>query len=160
MFLQYSIWGAWLPFLFSFLKDHRHMSPDKIGGMFAAGAVGAIFGPFFAGQLADRLIATEKLLALLHALYRVIWVDDGDLSSDDDLRAAAKSVGLDGDEALSWASSDAMKAALREATDGAVKRGVFGVPTFDVDGELYWGQDRIELVEMALGGPAPASANP
>ena len=74
MFLQYSIWGAWLPFLFSFLKDHRHIEPDKIGGMFAAGAVGAIFGPFFAGQLADRVIATEKLLAILHLIGALlIW---------------------------------------------------------------------------------------
>lgn len=74
MFLQYAIWGAWLPFLFSFLKDHRHMEPDRIGGMFAAGAVGAIFGPFFAGQLADRVIATEKLLAILHLIGALlIW---------------------------------------------------------------------------------------
>lgn len=74
MFLQYSIWGAWLPFLFSFLKDHRHMEPEKIGGMFAAGAVGAIFGPFFAGQLADRVISTEKLLAILHLVGALlIW---------------------------------------------------------------------------------------
>jgi 2-hydroxychromene-2-carboxylate isomerase len=93
----------------------------------------------------------DKRLALMHALFRTIWADDGDLSSDDDLRAAATSVGLDADEAIGSTSRDDMKAALRDATDGAVKRGVFGVPTFDVGGELYWGQDRIELVEIALG---------
>lgn len=74
MFLQYAIWGAWMPFLFSFLKDHRHMEPERIGSMFAAGAVGAIFGPFFAGQIADRVLATEKLLAILHLAGAIlIW---------------------------------------------------------------------------------------
>ena len=49
MFLQYAIWGAWLPFLWSFLSKHRGMSGPEIGDMFAIGAVGAIVGPFIAG---------------------------------------------------------------------------------------------------------------
>jgi len=74
MFLQYAIWGAWLPFLWSFLKDFRMMSGDDIGYMFAAGAVGAIIGPFLAGQMADRWFATEKMLAVSHLIGAVlIW---------------------------------------------------------------------------------------
>ncbi len=74
MFLQYAIWGAWLPFLWSFLAGHRHMEPAQIGNMFAAGAVGAILGPFIAGQVADRWFATEKFLALSHlAGAALIW---------------------------------------------------------------------------------------
>ncbi len=74
MFLQYAIWGAWLPFLWSFLEDHRGMSGDEIGSMFAAGAVGAIFGPFIAGQVADRWFATEKYLGISHLLGAgLIW---------------------------------------------------------------------------------------
>jgi nucleoside transporter len=74
MFLQYAIWGAWLPFLWSFLSTHRGMSGDEIGNMFAAGAVGAIVGPFLAGQVADRHFATERFLALSHIAGAVlIW---------------------------------------------------------------------------------------
>lgn len=74
MFLQYAIWGAWLPFLWSFLADHRNMEADQIGNMFAVGAVGAIIGPFIAGQLADRHVATEKVLALSHIVGAgLIW---------------------------------------------------------------------------------------
>jgi nucleoside transporter len=74
MFLQYAIWGAWLPFLWSFLAGYRHMQPAQIGNMFAAGAVGAIIGPFIAGQVADRWFATEKFLALSHlAGAALIW---------------------------------------------------------------------------------------
>lgn len=66
MFLQYAIWGAWLPILFPFLAGVRGFSNDQIGTMFAVGAIGAIVAPFFAGQIADRLFATEKFLAVLH----------------------------------------------------------------------------------------------
>ena len=74
MFLQYAIWGAWLPFLWSFLSDYREMNGDQIGYMFAAGAVGAIIGPFIAGQIADRHFATEKFLGLSHLIGAgLIW---------------------------------------------------------------------------------------
>jgi len=66
MFLQYAIWGAWLPILYPFLLGHRGFTLGETGLCLAAGAVGAIFGPFIAGQLADRTIATEKLLAISH----------------------------------------------------------------------------------------------
>ncbi len=72
MFLQYAIWGAWLPFLWSFLSDHRGMDGGQIGYMFAAGAVGAIFGPFIAGQIADRYFSTERFLGVSHILGGVL----------------------------------------------------------------------------------------
>lgn len=74
MFLQYAIWGAWLPLLWPFLAGHRGFTGAQIGDMFAVGAVGAIVAPFIAGQIADRWFATEKYLALSHALGGVlIW---------------------------------------------------------------------------------------
>lgn len=74
MFLQYAIWGAWLPFLWSFLAGHRAMTGDQIGTMFAAGAVGAIVGPFLAGQVADRWFATERFLGISHLVGAVlVW---------------------------------------------------------------------------------------
>jgi nucleoside transporter len=66
MFLQYAIWGAWLPILLQFLRDHREMEPAQIGNIFAFGAVGAIVAPFIAGQIADRWFSTEKFLAFSH----------------------------------------------------------------------------------------------
>lgn len=74
MFLQYAIWGAWLPILFPFLMGHRGFTLDQAMLVFGAGAAGAIFGPLFAGQLADRHFPTEKLLACLHLLGGVlVW---------------------------------------------------------------------------------------
>ena len=66
MFLQYAIWGAWLPLLWPFLNGHRGFEPSQIGDMFAVGAVGALVAPFIAGQIADRYFATEKFLGISH----------------------------------------------------------------------------------------------
>ncbi|MCA9290575.1 MAG: MFS transporter [Phycisphaerales bacterium] len=74
MFLQYAIWGAWLPLLWPFLSNHREFEPGEIGDMFAIGAVGAIIAPFIAGQIADRYFSTERFLAVSHILGGVlVW---------------------------------------------------------------------------------------
>lgn len=74
MFLQYAIWGAWLPILWPFLTGHRGFTAGEVGTMFAVGAVGAIVGPFVAGQIADRYFATEKFLGISHVLGGVlVW---------------------------------------------------------------------------------------
>ena len=72
MFLQYAIWGAWLPLLYPFLMGYRGFSINECGICLSAGAVGAIFGPFLAGQLADRVISTERLLAISHLVGAVL----------------------------------------------------------------------------------------
>ncbi len=74
MFLQYAIWGAWLPLLWPFLHNYRGFTSGEIGWMFMAGGVGAIVGPFIAGQVADRWFNTEKYLGLSHiAGAIVVW---------------------------------------------------------------------------------------
>ena len=75
MFLQYAIWGAWLPFLYVFLSTDRQFQDYEIGWMFTAGGVGAILGPFIAGQVADRWFNTERYLGLSHIAGAVIvWI--------------------------------------------------------------------------------------
>ena len=68
MFLQYAIWGAWLPLLWPFLSGHRGFEGSEIGDMFAVGAIGAIIAPFIAGQIADRYFSTERFLGVSHIL--------------------------------------------------------------------------------------------
>lgn len=68
MFLQYAIWGAWLPLLYQYLSADRKFDGDQIGSIFAIGAVGALVAPFVAGQIADRYFSTERFLGISHIL--------------------------------------------------------------------------------------------
>lgn len=74
MFLQYAIWGAWLPILWPFLADFRGFDEQQIGTMFMVGAIGALVAPFVAGQIADRFFATQKFVGISHLVGAVlIW---------------------------------------------------------------------------------------
>ncbi|MEL6429504.1 MAG: MFS transporter [Planctomycetota bacterium] len=74
MFLQYAIWGAWLPFLYDYLANSLEFTGAQIGQVFAAAAVGAILGPAIAGPIADRFVHTERLLGVSHILGAgLIW---------------------------------------------------------------------------------------
>ena len=66
MFLQYAIWGAWLPLFFAYLTVDRGFKPEQAGMLFGVSAVGALIAPFIFGQIADRILPTERLLAVLH----------------------------------------------------------------------------------------------
>ncbi|MCB9831738.1 MAG: MFS transporter [Planctomycetes bacterium] len=74
MFLQYAIWGAWLPLFFRWLTEYRGFSPGEAGNVFAIAAVGALVAPLVAAQIADRWFDSEKLLGICHLAGAVlIW---------------------------------------------------------------------------------------
>ena len=66
MFLEYLIWGSWLPLLALYLGDVLGFTGGQIGWIFATQAIACVAGLYFGGQIADRLLPTEKLLAVLH----------------------------------------------------------------------------------------------
>jgi 2-hydroxychromene-2-carboxylate isomerase len=81
--------------------------------------------------------------------FKAYWAEDRNIGDDAVLREL---VGDDGEVVLARTQDPAVKKALVDATEHAVKAGVFGAPTWVVDGkELFWGQDRIPLVERELG---------
>jgi 2-hydroxychromene-2-carboxylate isomerase len=60
--------------------------------------------------------------------------------------------GFDPQSMLAMTADAAVKDRLKTVTAEAVERGVFGAPTFFVDGHMYWGQDRLDFVQQALKG--------
>jgi nucleoside transporter len=66
MFLQYAVWGAWLPTAATYLQEVLRFTPAQIGMILGlAGSIGAVAAPFIAGQVADRYFNTERCLAVL-----------------------------------------------------------------------------------------------
>jgi 2-hydroxychromene-2-carboxylate isomerase len=104
------------------------------------------------------LAAGEPFMPLVHRFFRAYWAEGRDIGQREVVAAVVREAGLDVEEVLARAGSEEVKAELRRRTDEAVARGVFGVPTMFVGEELYWGADRLGMVEAALGGAVPGMA--
>jgi 2-hydroxychromene-2-carboxylate isomerase len=85
---------------------------------------------------------------VIEGFYRAYWVDGRGPSEEATMRDVLGAAGHDASAIL--ARLDEAKDDLRRRTDEAIALGIFGAPAFVVGGEMYWGQDRIELVEKAL----------
>lgn len=94
------------------------------------------------------IVSGDLRVSMTKALYAAYWVDNLDINSPEVLGPIAKTHGISLDDV----NEPDIKLALRTHTDAAAKAGVFGVPTCEVGGQLWWGQDRLHLVEQALGG--------
>jgi 2-hydroxychromene-2-carboxylate isomerase len=88
---------------------------------------------------------------VVHAFYRAYWVDGRGPSEEATLRDVLGAAGHDVDRVLAAIQLPAAKDDLRRRTDQAIALGIFGAPSWVVDGtRMYWGQDRIEMVERDL----------
>jgi 2-hydroxychromene-2-carboxylate isomerase len=89
--------------------------------------------------------------ALYHrAIYRATWAEAQNLGDDTVLRELLENVGVPATTLMADIERQEVKDRLRQNTDRAVKRGVFGAPTFFVGSEIFWGNDCIDIVEEAL----------
>jgi 2-hydroxychromene-2-carboxylate isomerase len=101
-------------------------------------------GSLLAARVVSRFPGEPWLPAFVRAVYRANFADDRDISQRDVVEDCLRRSGADAAPVLAQAESDDGKQSLRAATDEAVRRGVFGAPTFLVGDELFWGNDRLE----------------
>ena len=90
------------------------------------------------------------------AIMKAYWADGLDISQPEAILAAAAQAGLDGAALLAQTQDAAIKDALRANTEEAVTRGAFGAPTFFVGKQMFWGNDRLVLLEDFLTGKLTA----
>jgi len=102
------------------------------------------FNPLGALRLA---IALEARREVVGALFAAIWRDGRD---PHDFDALCEAAGVDRQQAREQVADPAVKAALRESTEAAAARGVFGVPTLALGDELFWGDDATAMAAAWL----------
>jgi len=127
------------------LQDWAHLYGLKIGQptVFPVNSVKAMRGAFVAHE-------HGKISPYSRRVFEIYWGEDRDISQDDILRQVVGAVGLDEDEFFSKIASSEYKGKLKSNTDDLIARGGFGSPTIFVDGDMFFGNDRLVLIEHAL----------
>lgn len=125
-------WRAHLGMDLNLEPRHFPVDPTLSGKMLIA----ALDGPGDACEFAFRMM-------------RACWAEERDISDEATLTAVAGGCGFDGEALLAAVKGGGADRTLAQNTEDAIAANVFGAPTFLFDGELYWGQDRIEFLRRA-----------
>jgi 2-hydroxychromene-2-carboxylate isomerase len=87
---------------------------------------------------------------LAQAIYHAHWGEGRDLGDPEAVAGIAETLGLDREEVLAAVEDPSIKARLKAETEASIERGVFGSPFILIDGEPFWGSDRLDHVERWL----------
>ena len=126
-----------------------HAVPFRIPTSFPISTIAAVRA-FYWAQAKDP----ARALALAKALYTAYFADDADISRVEEVIRVAESVGFKPEDVAAGVADQAVKDKTKAEVDAAIAKGVFGSPFIVIDGEAFWGMDRLDQVEkwLATGG--------
>jgi 2-hydroxychromene-2-carboxylate isomerase len=114
------------------------------------------FFPVQSDDAAKLLIATqlahgtEAAMILTGAIMRAVWAEQRNIADGATLIAIASELGHDGKTLLKSAETASVQSEFDRFTEDAISANMFGAPWYVVDGEAFWGQDRLDFVERAF----------
>ena len=110
------------------------------------------------GDAASRLIivvnqqdGTDAAMKLCDAVYKAVWLQQRNIADEAVLDALLAERGLNAAR-LAAAREPAAQAQYEANSQAAIEQGVFGAPSYVVDGEIFWGQDRLDFLQRKLRG--------
>ncbi len=117
------------------------------------------FNPLLGLRLASLPLSATEQRVIIDVLFTRAWAAGTGITDPAEVVRALEQAGLPGPALVEAAGADDNKQRLRDATDRAVARGLFGVPSMEVEGELFWGQDSFEHLARFLRGEDPVPAD-
>ena len=108
-------------------------------------------------QLADKVIIATRDSGidpgpLTNAFMRAVWVEDENIADPEVVKTVLNAQGLDAVILMASAQQEETARLLATNTEEAISRGVFGLPSYVIAHDLFWGQDRLEFLESSLTG--------
>jgi len=104
--------------------------------------------PLMRGAVAYQ--PTDRFDLYVNAMFDAMWAHPRNLNDEAEIAHVLRDIGLEPEDFVARIERPDVKEKLKANTEGAVARGVFGAPTFFVDGEMFFGQDRLDFVEERL----------
>lgn len=97
-----------------------------------------------------QLRQPERFQDFVDCLFKALWVEGHNLNDPETIAAVLTENGFDTQEIMALTNDESVKGALKENTEAAIRRGVFGAPSMFIGDQLFFGQDRLDFVEEAL----------
>ena len=116
------------------------------------------FNPLLALRCAFLPLEPQRKHLLIDALFDATWGGKGGIDEPGRVAAVLERAGFDADSLIAQSADADHKIAFREHNEAAVGAGVFGVPTFDLEGEMFWGSDVFEDLAERLEGRDPVAS--
>jgi 2-hydroxychromene-2-carboxylate isomerase len=113
------------------------------------------FNPLLSLRVASLPLDRTVRERIVDALFDAVWTKREPIDAADPVVAVLDRAGLDGRALVSEAQTSEAKHRLRTATEAALVLGVFGVPTVEADGEIFWGTDSLVDLELFASGKGP-----
>ena len=100
--------------------------------------------------IAAKIKKTNKDFELASSIMNALWVKELNVDEENTLKNIMDNLKLDSEDLLSFAKSQECESMFKEYTNIAIEKNVFGAPTFIIDDQIYWGQDRLDFIERHL----------
>lgn len=113
------------------------------------------FNSLYALRLSLKSVSGEWQKEVIDCIFRAGWEEGLDIGSDDVLKEVLEFKNLPVDDLFNKMEEKASRVQLKSNIEDALKQEVFGVPTFLVDEEIFWGNDSIKYLEMYMRGSDP-----
>ena len=123
----------------------RYGVPLNFNPHFPLNTLGLMRGAIAASRL-------DCLARYVDVVYDAVWVAGENMSEPEVVARVLAAGDLDAEALMTLSQDPEVKAELISSTEEAVERGAFGAPTLYLDGEMYFGQDRLDFIEEALAG--------
>jgi 2-hydroxychromene-2-carboxylate isomerase len=113
------------------------------------------FNPLLALRVASLPMEEPDRKRLVDVLFRAVWAGGPGVTDPAEVTRVVREAGLDGEKLVADAHAPEAKERLRRQTEEAISAGVFGVPSMEVEGEIFWGYDDFPYLERFLSGDDP-----
>ena len=100
--------------------------------------------------ISAKLLKYENVMDIAYRIMEALWVKELDIDDEKTLKSVISKLTPSAEELIDFSKQDVVSNEIKKNTEKALKSAVFGAPTYIIDDEVFWGQDRLDFVERYI----------